>query len=383
MSHNEGYHLDQAIIKVIGVGGGGCNAVEYMISQSLPGVEFITVNTDKQALANYTSQHKVQIGTEITKGLGAGADPMVGKASAQESKAHLIELIQGADMVFITAGMGGGTGTGAAPFIAELAKRMGILTVGVVTKPFSFEGSRRTKMAQYGITELSKHVDSLITIPNNRLLETLDRNLSLLDAFIAANNVLNNAVKGISNLITQPGLINVDFADVRAVMANRGIAMMGNASANGANRAEEAAKAAISSPLLENIDLSKAKGVLVNITAGVDMSIGEFETVGAVVSDYMSDDATVIVGTVVDMDMTDNFSVTVVVTSEKASNNENVTASQPKESSKVKSKAAKCLMTESVKFEVDGNSNLHASDKYNDLNEVEYLDIPAFLRRKV
>ncbi len=385
MSYNEAYHLDQAIIKVIGVGGGGCNAVEHMISQALPGVEFISVNTDKQALVNYTSTHKVQIGSEITKGLGAGADPMVGKASAQENKAQLIELIQGADMVFITAGMGGGTGTGAAPFIAELARRMGILTVGVVTKPFSFEGTRRTKLAQYGITELSKHVDSLITIPNNRLLETLDRNLSLLDAFIAANNVLNSAVKGISNLITQPGLINVDFADVRTVMANRGIAMMGTASATGANRAEAAARAAISSPLLENIDLSKAKGVLVNITAGTDMSIGEFEVVGSIISEYMSDDATVIVGTVVDMEMTDEFSVTVVVTSNKTTDEDDQSLISAANSSSLQNqntlkKPAKCLLTESVK---SGHDEGTKSKNYDNLNEVEYLDIPAFLRRKV
>jgi len=306
--------IDNAVIKVIGIGGSGGNAVEHMLSQNIEGVEFICVNTDSQALKNSSARSTIQIGSELTKGLGAGANPEVGKRAAQEDRAQIQKSLEGADMVFITAGMGGGTGTGAAPVIAEVAKEMGILTVAVVTKPFPFEGRRRMQLAEYGISELSQSVDSLITIPNAKLLSVLGKNISLLDAFKAANGVLQGAVQGIAELITRPGLINVDFADVRTVMSAMGVAMMGTAIATGENRSREAAEAAVASPLLEDVNLAGAKGVLVNITAGMDMSIGEFEEVGDVIKDFTSDQATVVVGTVIDPEMTDELRVTIVVT---------------------------------------------------------------------
>jgi len=385
--------IDNPIIKVIGVGGGGGNAIKHMIENSLSGVEFVCVNTDSQALLNNPAKNKMQIGIDITKGLGAGADPQVGTLAAQENQHELTEMLQGSDMVFITAGMGGGTGTGAASVIAEISRRLGILTVGVITKPFPFEGARRMKLAEYGISELSKHVDSLIIIPNDKLLKTLDKKTSLLDAFKAANEVLNSAVRGISNLITSPGLINVDFADVRTVMANRGITMMGTSTTYGVNRAVEAAKAATSSQLLENIDFSQAKGVLVNITSGMDMTIGEFEEVGRVISDLTSEDASVIVGTVIDMEMQDAMSVTVVVTSDRdqyivdyTDKNEGNLAKRSKSVSKnnIKSKNSKCLLLDSalsglIKSNTSGGPNIK-----NRLNlEADYIDVPSFLLNKV
>ncbi len=306
--------MDNAVIKVVGVGGGGNNAVEHMLKHNIEGVTFICANTDAQALRNSSSRISLQLGGELTKGLGAGANPEVGKRAAQEDRMRIQEALEGADMVFITAGMGGGTGTGAAPIIAEIAKDMGILTVAVVTKPFPFEGRRRMQVAEYGIQELSQHVDSLITIPNAKLMSVLGKNVSLLDAFKAANGVLQGAVQGISELITRPGLINVDFADVRTVMSAMGVAMMGTATASGDSRAREAAEAAVASPLLEDINLAGAKGVLVNITAGMDMSIGEFEEVGEVIKNFTSDQATVVVGTVIDPEMSDELRVTIVVT---------------------------------------------------------------------
>jgi cell division protein FtsZ len=306
---------NEADIRVIGVGGGGCNAVKHMSSQDTPGVHYIFANTDAQILAKLAdSESTIQLGTQLTKGLGAGANPEIGKRAAQEDRARIQEALEGADMVFITAGMGGGTGTGAAPIVAEVAKDMGILTVGVVTRPFPFEGRRRMQVAEAGIAELKKHVDSLIIIPNEKLLHVLGKNISLLDAFKACNNVLQGAVQGISELITRPGLINVDFADVRTVMSEMGMAMMGTAKASGDNRAVEAAEAAVSSPLLEDISLSGAKGVLVNITGGMDMSIGEFEEVGEVIKSFTSDQATVVVGTVIDPELKDELRVTIVVT---------------------------------------------------------------------
>ena len=307
-------HTDEAVIKVIGVGGGGGNAVEHMVRQNIEGVEFITVNTDAQALRNSSANTTLQIGGGITKGLGAGANPEVGRDAAMEDREALRELLTGSDMVFIAAGMGGGTGTGAAPIVAEVAREMGILTVAVVTKPFSFEGKKRMGFAAHGIEELSKNVDSLITIPNDKLLKVLGRGISLLDAFKAANDVLLGAVQGIAELITRPGLINVDFADVRTVMREMGTAMMGTGSASGDDRAEEAAEKAISSPLLEDVDLAGARGILVNITAGMDMTIEEFETVGNAVKAFASENATVVVGTVIDPEMHDELRVTVVAT---------------------------------------------------------------------
>ena len=305
---------DNAVIKVVGVGGGGGNAVEHMVAENIDGVVFICANTDAQALKNSNAKILVQLGDELTKGLGAGANPQVGREAAEEDREHIKELLKGADMVFITAGMGGGTGTGAAPVFAEVAKELGILTVAVVTKPFSFEGKQRALSAEEGIRRLAEHVDSLITIPNNKLLSVLGKNITLLNAFKAANNVLLGAVKGISDLITRPGLINVDFADVRTVMSEMGMAMMGTGTAKGEARARQAAEAAIASPLLEDVNFSGARGILVNITAGMDMSIGEFEEVGDVVKEFISDDATVVVGTVIDPSMTEEMRVTVIVT---------------------------------------------------------------------
>ncbi len=305
---------DSAVIKVVGVGGGGGNAVEHMVAESIEGVDFICANTDAQALRNSKAKVIIQLGNELTKGLGAGANPQVGRQAAEEDREQIKQVLIGADMVFITAGMGGGTGSGAAPVFAEVAKELGILTVAVVTKPFSFEGKQRALAAEEAIRALSQNVDSLITIPNNKLLSVLGKNISLLNAFKAANNVLLGAVKGISDLITRPGLINVDFADVRTVMSEMGMAMMGTGCATGDQRARRAAEAAIASPLLEDINFSGARGILVNITAGMDMSIGEFEEVGDVVKEFISDEATVVVGTVIDPLMTDELRVTVIVT---------------------------------------------------------------------
>jgi cell division protein FtsZ len=307
-------YSQNAVIKVIGVGGGGGNAVTHMVTSGIEGVEFLCVNTDAQALKHSKVKTSLQIGSDITKGLGAGANPDVGRAAALEDRERLIEMIEGSDMLFITAGMGGGTGTGAAPVVAQLAKELGILTVAVVTRPFEMEGNKRARAADNGIAELSKYVDSLITIPNQKLLTVLGGTTTLLDAFKAANQVLQGAVQGIAELITRPGLINVDFADVRTVMSETGMAMMGSGSGTGEGRARVAAEAAVSSPLLEHVDLADAHGILVNVTAGMDMSIGEFQEVGNIVKEFASDDATVVVGTVIDPEMKDELRVTVVAT---------------------------------------------------------------------
>jgi len=309
----DGYS-ETAIIKVMGIGGGGGNAVGHMMNSGIEGVDFICANTDAQALKSNKVKTGLQIGCNITKGLGAGANPEVGRQAAMEDRDRIQEIISGADMLFITAGLGGGTGTGAAPVIAQLAKELGVLTVAVVTKPFQMEGSKRMRVADHGIAELGRYVDSLITIPNEKLLTVLGPDTTLLDAFKAANQVLQGAVQGIAELITRPGLINVDFADVRTVMAEMGMAMMGSGTASGPGRAREAAEAAISSPLLEDINLAGANGVLVNVTAGMDLSIGEFQEVGETVKQFASEDATVVVGTVIDPDMTDEIRVTVVAT---------------------------------------------------------------------
>lgn len=371
--------LDNAVIKVFGVGGGGGNAIEHMLKHNFDDVEFICANTDAQALKNSTARTAMQLGSELTKGLGAGANPEVGKRAAQEDRMRIQELLQGADMVFITAGMGGGTGTGAAPVIAEIAKDMGILTVAVVTKPFPFEGRRRMQVADGGIMELAQHVDSLITIPNEKLLNVLGKNVSLLDAFKAANNVLLGAVQGISELITRPGLINVDFADVRTVMSEMGMAMMGTATASGEDRAREAAEAAVASPLLEDVSLAGAKGVLVNITAGMDMSIGEFEEVGDVISNFTSDQATVVIGTVIDPEMSDELRVTIVVTG----------LDNPQEGLSGKSSERHQALQRHFAGGVHSNNNpAKKSEPVKrrqpvDVNQdADYLDIPTFLRRQ-
>ena len=305
-------HSQSAVIKVIGVGGGGGNAVSHMVDSGIEGVDFICTNTDAQALKGSRVRTSLQIGCNITKGLGAGANPDIGRQAAMEDRDRVVEVIEGADMLFITAGMGGGTGTGATPIVAQVARELGILTVAVVTKPFTMEGNKRMQIADQGIGELGKYVDSLITIPNEKLLTVLGGETTLLDAFRAANQVLQGAVQGIAELITRPGLINVDFADVRTVMAEMGMAMMGSGSSSGEDRAREAAEAAVSSPLLEDINLAGANGILVNVTAGMDLSIGEFQEVGATVKEFASDEATVVVGTVIDPDMTDRIRVTVV-----------------------------------------------------------------------
>lgn len=303
-----------AVIKVVGVGGGGGNAVKHMVTSNVEGVEFICANTDAQALRDVNARSVIQLGGEVTKGLGAGANPEVGRQAAIEDRERIAESISGADMIFITAGMGGGTGTGGAPVVAEVAKELGILTVAVVTKPFPFEGRKRSKVAELGLDQLAENVDSLITIPNEKLLSVLGKNSSLLDAFGAANDVLLGAVQGIADLIIRPGMINVDFADVRTVMSEMGQAMMGTGSASGENRAREAAEKAIGSPLLEDVDLQGARGILVNVTAGLDLSLGEFSEVGQVVEEFASDNATVVVGTVIDPDINDELKVTVVAT---------------------------------------------------------------------
>ncbi|QMT61255.1 MULTISPECIES: cell division protein FtsZ [unclassified Legionella] len=387
----EGQHQDNnAVIKVVGVGGGGGNAVQHMVAENIDGVEFICANTDAQALRGSNAKIHIQLGDELTKGLGAGANPQIGREAAEEDRDHIREILSGADMVFITAGMGGGTGTGAAPVFAEIAKELGILTVAVVTKPFSFEGKQRALAAEDGIRRLAEHVDSLITIPNNKLLSVLGKNISLLNAFKAANNVLLGAVKGISDLITRPGLINVDFADVRTVMSEMGMAMMGTGSAVGEQRARQAAEAAIASPLLEDVNFSGARGILVNITAGLDMSIGEFEEVGDVVKEFISDDATVVVGTVIDPDMTDEMRVTVIVTG-LGDGRQRHQQSQPQ------SHRARLLETTRSDGSLDyqqldrpavvrkqAQSGMSSGAKHNgdSIPDVDYLDIPAFLRRQ-
>ncbi len=389
--------LDNAVIKVVGVGGGGGNAVEHMVVENIDGVEFICANTDAQALKNSNAKVLIQLGDELTKGLGAGANPQIGREAAEEDREHIKEVLQGADMVFITAGMGGGTGTGAAPVFAEVAKELGILTVAVVTKPFSFEGKQRALAADEGIRRLADHVDSLITIPNNKLLSVLGKNISLLNAFKAANNVLLGAVKGISDLITRPGLINVDFADVRTVMSEMGMAMMGTGSATGEQRARQAAEAAIASPLLEDVNFSGARGILVNITAGLDMSIGEFEEVGDVVKAFISDDATVVVGTVIDPEMTDELRVTVIVTGLGDARQRHAQASAPAAAAKrlVETRRGDgsldyeqlerpaVIRKQAAASSSSSSSSSHLATKQNSdaVPDIDYLDIPAFLRK--
>jgi len=374
-----------AVIKVVGVGGGGGNAVKHMISNTVDGVEFICANTDAQALKDIEARTVLQLGHGITKGLGAGANPEIGREAAMEDRERIVEVLDGADMVFITAGMGGGTGTGGAPVVAEIAKEMGILTVAIVTKPFPFEGRKRMAIAEEGIKQLQDRVDSLITIPNEKLLAVLGKATTLLDAFKAANDVLLGAVQGIADLIIRPGMINVDFADVRTVMSEMGMAMMGSGSSTGENRAREAAEAAIRSPLLEDINLQGARGILVNITAGMDLSLGEFSEVGDTIEEFASGDATVVVGTVIDPDMSNELRVTVVATGLGA-------AGQVE-----KPVPTKVVIDNTRK--ADGRPNYSELDKPTVMRgpkatskpappvdpqdkDMEYLDIPAFLRRQ-
>ncbi|MGC4029881.1 MAG: cell division protein FtsZ [Steroidobacteraceae bacterium] len=393
-------YSQNAVIKVIGVGGGGGNAVAHMVTSGIEGVDFACINTDAQALKHSKVKAGIQIGSDITKGLGAGANPEVGRAAALEDRERLIELVDGADMLFLTAGMGGGTGTGAAPVVAQIAKELGILTVAVVTRPFEMEGGKRSRAADAGLAELSKYVDSLITIPNQKLLTVLGGQTTLLDAFKAANQVLQGAVQGIAELITRPGLINVDFADVRTVMAETGMAMMGSGAGRGEGRARVAAEAAVSSPLLEHVDLADAHGILVNVTAGMDLSIGEFQEVGSIVKQFASEDATVVVGTVIDPELSDELRVTVVATGlnrvatqsrrdafREAALRESATAARSEPTMRVvkRPQAApaqhdyahldKPAVQRFARAVGDGMGGSAAVDE-------ELLDIPAFLRRQ-
>ena len=381
-------HSQAAVIKVIGVGGGGGNAVNHMVESTIEGVDFICANTDAQALKGSRVKTSLQLGSGITKGLGAGANPEVGKNAAMEDRDRIADALEGADMVFITAGMGGGTGTGAAPVVAEVAKELGILTVAVVTKPFPFEGTKRRRIAEDGIAELAQNVDSLITIPNEKLLAVLGKEMSLLDAFRAANDVLLNATKGIAELITRPGLINVDFADVKTVMSEMGVAMMGTGKATGSNRAREAAEAAIRCPLLEDIDLAGAKGILVNITAGMNLTMGEFDEVGNTVRDFADDDATVVLGTVIDPELDEELRVTVVATGLGA---RRVSIVRPKgDEPSIRLVTGGDDEAGPDYGELGRRPTIHrnkavnvggaaAEDRDSDL---DYLDIPAFLRRQ-
>ncbi len=380
-------YTPSATIKVIGVGGGGGNAVAQMIDASIDGVEFIAANTDAQALRQFKGKTILQIGSSVTQGLGAGANPEVGRQAALEDREHIMEMLAGADMVFITAGMGGGTGTGAAPVIAQAAKEQGILTVAVVTKPFHFEARRRMQIAEKGIEELAAHVDSLITIPNSKLGDVLGGETLLLNAFKAANDVLQGAVQGIAELITRPGLINVDFADVRTVMSEMGMAMMGAGTASGDDRAIMAAQAAIGSPLLEDINLSGACGILVNITAGPNLTMKEFEEVGSTVSDLASEDATVVMGTVIDAELGDDLRVTVVATGLGEPIRDRLSREQPIRlvangtTGGVSGIAAEEMSAGG--FDADAGqqvSDTGSTDLFERQKDIDYLDIPSFLR---
>ncbi len=379
-------YSQNAVIKVMGVGGGGGNAVQHMLTQSIEGVDFICANTDAQALKNTKARTVLQLGSNITKGLGAGANPEVGRHAAMEDRDRITEVIQGADMLFITAGMGGGTGTGAAPIVAQVAKELGILTVAVVTKPFPFEGGKRMQVAASGIKELSQYVDSLITIPNEKLLSVLGKNISLLDAFKVANDVLLGAVQGIAELITRPGLINVDFADVRTVMSEMGMAMMGTGRASGKERARDAAEAAIASPLLEDVNLAGARGILVNLTAGPDMAIGEFEEVGNTVKEFASENATVVVGTVIDPEMSDELRVTVVATGlgvrERTAASPVESAVEPPVKLVQRNKNGEIDYGRLDRPTVMRKQAAHGGQALPSESDLDYLDIPAFLRRQ-
>ncbi len=371
----------QAVIKVIGVGGGGGNAIEYMMNSNIDGVEFIVANTDAQAIKRSSANVILQLGSNLTKGLGAGADPGIGRQAAMEDRERIAEALAGADMVFITAGMGGGTGTGAAPIVAQVAKDQGILTVAVITKPFPFEGKKRMSVAEQGIRDLAEYVDSIITIPNEKLLAVVGRDMTLLDAFGKANQVLQGAVQGIAELITRPGHINVDFADVRTVMSEMGMAMMGSAVARGPDRAREAARAAISSPLLEDVDIAGARGMLVNITASAGMSLGEFAEVGDTIKEFASEDATVVIGTAIDTGMDDEMRVTVVATGLGGGH---------KRAAAVAIKVAKGGAPAGVAAAAPNYDDLDTPTVIRnrrvgekpDARAADYLDIPAFLRRQ-
>jgi len=377
---------DNAVIKVIGVGGGGGNAVQHMVEAKINGAEFISINTDKQALDKNSAPNKFILGMNITDGLGAGANPEIGREAALEDRDRLRELLKGADMVFITAGMGGGTGTGAAPIVAQVAKELGILTVAVVTKPFELEGSKRMKIAKEGIKELIEEVDSLITIPNQKLLEVLGEDCAMIEAFKEANEVLAGAVRGISDIIMCPGLINVDFADVKTVMSERGTAMMGTGIGSGPDRARIAAEKAVDSKLLEDISLKDAKGVLVNITAGTEITLGEIRVVGDCIEKFADEDAIIVTGAVIDEVVGNDLKVTVIATGLSSS----LSSTKPIDISGVKvnkdrtertplplSDAARQLL------ENPPLSEKVSDNKEKEKQEKEFLDIPSFVRSQL
>jgi len=379
-----------AVIKVVGVGGGGGNAVAHMVNSGIEGAEFICANTDAQAIRNVGAKSMLQLGGNVTKGLGAGANPEVGRQAALEDREQIVAALTGADMVFITAGMGGGTGTGAAPVVAPLAKEMGILTVAVVTKPFPFEGRRRMQVALKGIEELAQHCDSLITIPNEKLITVLGREATMVQAFRAANDVLLGAVQGIADLIVRPGLVNVDFADVRTVMSEMGMAMMGSGRARGDDRAVAAAEAAISNPLLDDVNLSGACGILVNITAGADFTMREFAEIGQTIEEFASEDATVVIGNVIDPDAQDEVRVTVVATGL------NRAGARQSSRPEVAQRPVQLVRNGSTgQYDASAMANVAAAvpaapaSSFRSRAEsgaaelpVDYLDIPAFLRRQ-
>lgn len=378
-----------AVIKVFGCGGGGGNAVKHMLESQVEGVEFICANTDAQALQSVNATTALQLGNGITRGLGAGANPEIGRQSALEDRDQIAEILKGSDMVFITAGMGGGTGTGAAPVVAEIAKDLGILTVAVVTKPFPFEGRRRMKVATDGMDELRQHVDSLITIPNEKLLTVLGKNVTLVEAFAEANNVLLNAVQGVADLIVRPGTINLDFADVRTVMSEMGMAMMGSGRASGENRAQRAAEMAIRSPLLEDVDLHGARGILVNVSAGVDLGLDEFSEVGNTIEEFASEDATVVVGTVIDPELEDEIRVTVVATGigeavAKPVNKPKVAVDNTRRADGTVDykQLERPAVTRAAHAEPKPQEEESPQKAVKSAKDLDYLDIPAFLRRQ-
>ncbi len=366
----------RALIKVIGVGGGGGNAVQHMMTSKFEHVEFVCANTDAQALENGSVSNTLQLGGDFTKGLGAGADPAIGRQAALDDTDRITEVLKGTDMVFITAGMGGGTGTGAAPVVAQLAREMNVLTVAVVTRPFSFEGKKRGLVADKGLEELSQYVDSLIVIPNEKLLSELGADITLSDAFSAANNVLLGAVQGIAELITCSGRINVDFADVRTVMSEKGMAMIGTGSGRGEERAKDAARSAINSPLLEDIDLTGAKGVLVNITSSADLTIGEFQQFGECVAEFTSDHATVVIGNVVDPTLKEEVRVTVVATGIGTEKDEVISTPS------LVSENTEAQLQLPNRQSVLGHRENDSDEKNRQTDDEDYLDIPAFLRRQ-
>ena len=368
-----------ASIKVVGVGGGGGNAVQHMVDVGIEGANFISVNTDKQALDKNEAGTKLVLGMEITEGLGAGANPLVGREAALEDRDKLREMLKETDMVFVTAGMGGGTGTGAAPIVAQVAKELGILTVAVVTKPFELEGSKRMKIAQEGIKELIEEVDSLITIPNQKLLEVLGEDCSMLEAFKQANDVLAGAVRGISDIIIKPGLINVDFADVKTVMSEKGTAMMGTGTASGPDRARIAAEHAVASKLLEDISLQDAKGVLVNITAGPELSLGEIKAVGDCISDFASEEAIIVTGTVLDDTRGNDLIVTVIATGLSSSLQ---TISKPSGQVNMLNDRKPLPLSDAARKLLENPPKVEKIKEKNK-DEEDYLDIPSFVRTQL